>query len=72
MEIFAIILGIVVAVVIFAFIRISERRKNEIIECGSCRNRMTFGAFKERSGCPRCGSDLVNRTGEQANRNSRI
>ena len=73
METFIVILVIaVVAFVVIAFMRMSQRRRNEIIECGSCQNRMTFGAFQAKSGCPRCGSDLVNRTGQQADRNSRV
>ena len=60
---------VVVAVVVVGFLLfvwLPRRRNNEVVECGSCGNRMTFGAFKRRDGCPRCGSDLFNRTGQQA------
>ena len=47
--------------------RIDEYRR-EKVECGSCRNRMTRGAFHRRGGCPRCGSDLSVPTGQRAER----
>ena len=68
------ILGLVVvavfAVVIW-FAIAKYNRSREIVECGSCRNRMTRGAFQRRGGCPRCGSDLLTPTGEHADRDRR-
>ena len=46
----------------------AARKSNEIIECAICSNRMTRGNFKARGGCPRCGSDLMRTTGQQAGR----
>jgi predicted RNA-binding Zn-ribbon protein involved in translation (DUF1610 family) len=57
------IVGIYIGVKIYG-----AKRDNEIIECASCGNRMTRGNFKRKGGCPRCGSDLIRRTGEQAGR----
>lgn len=53
--------GILVLSVIFQIIK--AMKNNEIIECGSCGNRMTKGNHSDRGGCPRCGSDIVVRTG---------
>ena len=62
------IIGIVVAIVVVAIIAkvLAWMKGNEIIECGSCNNRMTRRNFRAKGGCPRCGSDLIVRTGQQA------
>jgi predicted RNA-binding Zn-ribbon protein involved in translation (DUF1610 family) len=41
------------------------RRNSEIVECGSCGNKMTLRTFKV-DGCPACGSDLYRRTHKYA------
>ena len=55
----------IVAIIIVAKI-IAYMKGNEVIECASCSNRMTRKHFKQKGGCPRCGSDLIGRTGKQA------
>ena len=63
----------IIAVVVW-FVSAKGKRDQEIVECGSCGNRMTRAAFKRRGrdGCPTCGSDLFTPTGEQADRDRRI
>lgn len=65
MEWFFIIVILIIA--LFITLKILAKMKDrEIIECGSCGNRMTKGNFKRKGGCPRCGSDLIVHTGERA------
>jgi predicted RNA-binding Zn-ribbon protein involved in translation (DUF1610 family) len=60
------IVGVVIAVKIMAALK-----ANEVIECGSCGNKMTRGHFKKKGGCPKCGSDLIERTGSQAGKHQK-
>ncbi len=56
---------IILVAALFITLKVIGNMKNkEIIECGSCGNKMTRGNFKRKGGCPRCGSDLMVRTGE--------
>ena len=60
-----------VVVVLIAWVAtkvLAAMKNNEIIECASCSNRMTRGNFRRKGGCPKCGSDLIRRTGLQAGR----
>ena len=62
---FLVIIILIVGLFI-AFKIVSAMKNREIIECGSCGNRMTRGNFKRKGGCPRCGSDLFIHTGKRA------
>ncbi len=63
-----IVIGILILVigVVGAFIKYSLGR--EILICASCGNKFTRDAFSKSGGrCPRCGSDLVKKTGQYVN-----
>ena len=73
------LLGTPVAIILFMLKRreqISKRerelREHDIVECGSCQNRLTLATFRQRGGCPRCGSDIFTRTGQRAGQDNRI
>jgi len=58
----------VVALLIVGWIALkiyAASRNKEIVTCGSCNNKMSLGHFKQKGECPRCGSNLYNRTGER-------
>ena len=69
-----VIIALIVLIGVAAFVwnKLQTDRRNEIVECGSCQNRMTRAAFSQRGGCPRCGSDIFTRTGQRADRDNRI
>ena len=67
----AIAVAAVVSLIYWRRLQIA-RSEHDIVECGSCQNRMTLASFRQRGGCPRCGSDIFTRTGQRAGRGNRI
>jgi predicted RNA-binding Zn-ribbon protein involved in translation (DUF1610 family) len=66
--------GLIVFLIIAAVIAVvvlNQMKLNEVVECGSCGNKMTRGHFKKKGGCPKCGSDLIQRTGSQATKHQK-
>ena len=63
--------GVIISLIYWRRVQIAKR-EHDIVECGSCQNRMTLATFRERGGCPRCGSDIFTRTGQRADRDNRI
>ncbi len=65
MEAFIVIVILVVVAVVGLKIY-NAMKDSEIVICSSCSNKFSMGHFKKKGECPKCGSDLIHKTGTRA------
>ena len=60
---FFVVLLLLLAVAVLAYVYRKSRKNNEIVRCNGCGRTMIYSVFQKAGSCPRCHNGSYTRTG---------